>query len=49
MNVPPVWLDKLEIRELIERSMRYIDDRASGRLAELFAMPDELRAQFRTR
>jgi SnoaL-like domain len=31
------WVDKLEIRELIERSMRYLDDEAGGRLAELFA------------
>ena len=31
------WIDKLEIRELIERSMRYLDDEAGGRLAELFA------------
>jgi hypothetical protein len=30
------WRDKLEIREVIERSMRYVDDGASGRLAELF-------------
>ena len=38
MNVAPqVWVDKLEIRELIERSMRYLDDEAGGRLADLFA------------
>jgi hypothetical protein len=30
------WVDKLEIREVIERSVRYIDDRAGDRLAELF-------------
>lgn len=30
------WRDKLEIREVIERSMRYVDDQASGRLAALF-------------
>jgi hypothetical protein len=30
------WLDRLEIRELIERSMRYIDDQAGARLADLF-------------
>jgi hypothetical protein len=30
------WVDKLAIRELIERSMRCIDDRAGGALAELF-------------
>ena len=30
------WLDKLAIRELIERGMRYVDDRAGERLAELF-------------
>jgi len=32
-----LWVDKLEIRELIERSMRYLDDEAGARLAELFA------------
>ena len=38
MNVTPqVWVDRLEIRELIERSMWYLDDEARGRLAELFA------------
>jgi hypothetical protein len=31
------WLDKLEIRELIERSVRHIDDGAGDRLARLFA------------
>jgi hypothetical protein len=31
------WVDKLEIRELIERCMRYLDDEAGGRIAELFA------------
>jgi SnoaL-like domain len=31
------WIDKLEIRELIERSMRYMDDEAGHRAAELFA------------
>src|ERR1700722_2708390 len=30
------WLDKLAIREVVERSMRYTDDRAGERLAELF-------------
>ena len=30
------WIDKLEIRELIERSMRYVDDQSGGRLAGLF-------------
>ena len=30
------WIDKLEIRDLIERSMRYIDDKAGGRFAALF-------------
>jgi ketosteroid isomerase-like protein len=40
-TTPPVpisaeWLDKLEIREVIERSMRYVDDQAGERLAELF-------------
>ena len=36
VNLQP-WVDKLEIRELIERSMRYLDDEAGTRLAELFA------------
>jgi hypothetical protein len=31
------WVDKLEIRELIERSMRYCDDEAGTQVAELFA------------
>jgi uncharacterized protein (TIGR02246 family) len=30
------WLDKLEIREVIERYMRYNDDRAADAIAELF-------------
>lgn len=30
------WIDKLAIRELIERAMRYIDDQAGPLLAELF-------------
>jgi uncharacterized protein (TIGR02246 family) len=30
------WVDKLEIRELIERSVRAIDDQDSGALAEMF-------------
>jgi hypothetical protein len=30
------WVDKLEIRELIERSVRHIDDGAGDRLAQLF-------------
>ena len=30
------WLDKLEIREIIERYMRYNDDRAAENIAELF-------------
>lgn len=30
------WTDKLEIRELIERSMRFADDAAGARIAELF-------------
>jgi hypothetical protein len=30
------WIDKLEIRDLIERSMRHIDDKAGARLAALF-------------
>lgn len=32
----PEWLDKLAIRELLERYMRYNDDRAADRIAELF-------------
>lgn len=31
-----VWLDKLEIRDVIERYMRWNDDRAADRIAELF-------------
>lgn len=31
-----VWLDKLEIREVIERYMRYNDDRAAEKIGELF-------------
>jgi hypothetical protein len=31
------WIDKLEIRELIERVMRYMDDGAGQRVAGLFA------------
>jgi ketosteroid isomerase-like protein len=31
-----VWLDKLEIREVIERYMRFNDDRAAARIVELF-------------
>ncbi len=31
-----VWIDKLEIREVIERSVRYVDDGDSDSLAELF-------------
>jgi hypothetical protein len=30
------WLDKLAIREVVERSMRYLDDQAGDRLADLF-------------
>jgi hypothetical protein len=30
------WIDKLEIRELIERSVRHIDDQDSAALAALF-------------
>jgi ketosteroid isomerase-like protein len=30
------WFDKLAIRELLERYMRYNDDRAADRIAELF-------------
>jgi uncharacterized protein (TIGR02246 family) len=30
------WIDKLEIRELIERSVRLIDDQDGARFAELF-------------
>jgi hypothetical protein len=35
-SLPHEWVDKLEIREVIERSVRCIDDRAGDRLAELF-------------
>jgi hypothetical protein len=35
-TAPPEWIDKFAIRELIERSMRYIDDQAGERLSELF-------------
>ncbi len=31
-----VWLDKLAIREVLERYMRYNDDGAADRIAELF-------------
>lgn len=30
------WVDKLEIREIIERSVRYIDDQDANAFAELF-------------
>lgn len=30
------WLDKLEIRDVLERYMRYNDDRAADKIAELF-------------
>jgi ketosteroid isomerase-like protein len=32
----PEWLDKLAIRDLLERYMRYNDDRAADRIADLF-------------
>jgi ketosteroid isomerase-like protein len=32
----PEWVDKLAIRELLERYMRYNDDRAADRIADLF-------------
>ncbi len=31
-----VWLDKLEIRDVLERYMRYNDDRAADKIAALF-------------
>jgi uncharacterized protein (TIGR02246 family) len=31
-----VWVDKLEIREVIERSVRYIDDQDAASFAQLF-------------
>jgi hypothetical protein len=31
------WIDKLSIREVIERAMRYVDDQNGRSLAELFA------------
>ena len=30
------WVDKLEIREIIERSVRHIDDQDGAAFAELF-------------
>jgi ketosteroid isomerase-like protein len=30
------WVDKLEIREIVERSVRYIDDQDANAFAELF-------------
>jgi SnoaL-like domain len=35
-NLTHDWVDKLEIRDVIERSVRHIDDRAGDRLADLF-------------
>jgi len=35
-SLPHTWVDKLEIREVIERSARCIDDRNGDGLAELF-------------
>lgn len=36
VSISQAWLDKLEIREVIERSVRCIDDGASEQLANLF-------------
>jgi len=36
MDAMREWVDKLAIRELIERGMRYVDDQDGKRLAELF-------------
>lgn len=36
VTVPREWIDKLEIRELLERYMRYNDDRAADKMVELF-------------
>ena len=36
-DVVRAWIDKLAIREVIERAMRCIDDQDGPRLAELFA------------
>jgi len=33
---PNRWVDKLEIREVVERSVRYIDDQDADAFAELF-------------
>lgn len=38
VTVSRSWLDKLEIREVIERSMRYVDDENGDRYAELFTV-----------
>src|SRR5271170_249833 len=35
VRVPSEWIDKLEIRELLERYMRYNDDRAADKVVEL--------------
>jgi hypothetical protein len=35
-GMPPDWVAKLEIRELLERFMRYVDDRDGTRLVALF-------------
>lgn len=38
------WIDKLAVREVIERSMRYVDDRDGESLAELFSEDGVLQA-----
>jgi hypothetical protein len=43
VTVPREWIDKLEIRELLERYMRYNDDRAADKLVEL--LDDDIRFQ----
>ena len=43
VSVPREWIDKLEIRELLERYMRYNDDRAADKLVEL--LDDDVRFQ----
>jgi hypothetical protein len=43
VTVPQGWIDKLEIRELLERYMRYNDDRAADQLLEL--LDEDIRFQ----
>jgi ketosteroid isomerase-like protein len=43
VTVSQKWIDKLEIRELLERYMRYNDDRAADQLVEL--LDEDIRFQ----